>query len=100
RAHAHHVCLGARVPASTAFACEGLAHVVPHVLGVDEHAVEVEDDDLYWVRGRVQPGITLSRSMSRADVMPARPSVRSKSARRLRIPSRTPVSPPAARPYT
>jgi hypothetical protein len=32
------------VPAATALADERLAHLVPDLLAVDEHAVEVEDD--------------------------------------------------------
>ena len=96
RAHAHHVRLRALVPAPAALARELLAHLVPHVLGVDEHAVEVEDDRL----DRAQARVTLSRPMSRTDATPARPIVRSKSARRLRMTSRTPSSPPAASPHT
>src|SRR6185437_6424898 len=44
RAHAHHVPLRARVPAAAALLRERLPHVVPHLLGVDQDAVEVEDD--------------------------------------------------------
>ena len=44
--------------------------------------------------------VTESRLMSRVEATPASPSVRSKSARRLRITSRTPSSPPAASPHT
>ena len=46
RAHPHHVGLRPLVPASAALAGELLAHLVPDVLGVDEHAVEVEDHRL------------------------------------------------------
>ena len=51
RAHAHHVRLRLRVPAPAALARELLAYVVPHVLGVDEHPVEVEDDGLDHLGG-------------------------------------------------
>ena len=44
RAHAHHRRLRALVPAAAALADELLAHVVPDLLGVDDHAVEIEDD--------------------------------------------------------
>ena len=43
RAHAHHLPLGALVPAPAAFSCELFAGRVPDVLGVDENAVQVED---------------------------------------------------------
>src|SRR5581483_11718683 len=43
-AHSHHVALRAGMPASAALMCKLLAHVVPHLLGVDQHAVHVEDD--------------------------------------------------------
>jgi hypothetical protein len=32
------------VPAAASLAREGLAHLVPDLLGVDEEAVEIEDD--------------------------------------------------------
>ena len=44
-----------RVPAAAALVRELLAHLVPDLLGVDEHAVEVEDDGVDhsgWYRGR------------------------------------------------
>ena len=44
RAHAHHVRLSSLVPGAAALAGELLANLVPDVLRVDEHAVEVEDD--------------------------------------------------------
>ena len=44
RAHAHHVRLRAVVPAAATLVRERFAHLVPDVLGVHEHAVEVEDD--------------------------------------------------------
>ena len=44
RAHAHHLPLGAFVPAATALPRELFAGRVPNVLGVDEDAVQVEDD--------------------------------------------------------
>jgi hypothetical protein len=34
------------VPATASFVCQLLAHLVPHVLGVEHDAVEVEDDGL------------------------------------------------------
>ena len=43
-AHPHHVRLRAVVPAATALADQTLAHLVPDLLGVEEQAVEVEDD--------------------------------------------------------
>ena len=46
RAHAHHVPLRALVPAAAALAGELLAYLVPDLLGVEKHAVEVEDDGL------------------------------------------------------
>ena len=45
------------LPAAAALARQLLAHLVPDVLGVDEHAVEVEDDRLDLGQARV----TLSR---------------------------------------
>ena len=44
RAHPHHVPLGALVPVAAALVRELFAHLVPDLLGVDEHPVEVEDD--------------------------------------------------------
>ena len=44
RAHPHHVPLRAVVPVPAALRRELLAHAVPDLLGVDEHAVHVEDD--------------------------------------------------------
>src|SRR5947199_123069 len=44
RAHAHHVPLGVRVPAAAALAHQLRAHGVPDLLGVEQDAVEVEDD--------------------------------------------------------
>ena len=46
RAHPHHVPLRAVVPAPASLPGELLAHLVPHLLGVDEHPVHVEDDRL------------------------------------------------------
>ncbi len=46
RAHPHHRGLRAVVPATAALAHQLLAHVVPHLLAVDDHTVEVEDDRL------------------------------------------------------
>ncbi len=43
---------------------------------------------------------TASRPISETEVQPARPIVRSKSAARFWMTSRTPVRPPIARPYT
>ena len=54
------------MPASAALARELLSHLVPHVLGVDEHAVEVEDDRL----DRAQTRVTLSGPMSRTEADP------------------------------
>jgi hypothetical protein len=34
------------VPATAALAGDRLAHLVPHLLGVEQEAVEVEDDGL------------------------------------------------------
>ena len=45
-AHAHHVPLGVLVPAAAALLGELLAGLVPHLLGVEQDAVEVEDDRL------------------------------------------------------
>ena len=45
-AHSHHVRLGALVPVAAALARELLADFVPELLGVDQHAVQVEDDGL------------------------------------------------------
>src|SRR5205814_9647414 len=44
RAHAHHRPLHLVVVAAAALAHESLAHLVPDLLRLDEHAVEVEDD--------------------------------------------------------
>src|SRR5437016_7241908 len=44
RAHPHHVRLRLRAPATTAFARETLAHLVPQFLAVDDDPVEVEHD--------------------------------------------------------
>ena len=46
------------MPAPAALADERLAHLVPDLLGVDDHAVEVEDDggDHAAVVGAVEPG--------------------------------------------
>jgi hypothetical protein len=46
RAHAHHVPLGALVPAAAALFGELLAGLVPDLLGVEQEAVQVEDDAL------------------------------------------------------
>ena len=46
RAHPHHRRLRALVPAAAALLRQLLAHVVPDLLRVDDHAVEVEDDGL------------------------------------------------------
>ena len=45
-AHTHHVRLRAVVPAGAPLADEPLAHLVPDLLGVEQQAVEVEDDGL------------------------------------------------------
>jgi hypothetical protein len=95
-ASASHVRLSPVVPTTSALPRQLLAHLVPHVLRVDDDAVEVEDDRLDSAQTRV----TLSRPMSRAAETPASPIVRSKSARKLRMTSRTPSSPPAASPHT
>ena len=57
RAHAGHVRLRLVAPAAAALARKPLAHLVPDVVGVDEDAVEVEDDRLDLGQARV----TLSR---------------------------------------
>ena len=44
RAHAHHGPLRPGVPAPAALVRQVLAHVVPHLLGVDQQAVHIEDD--------------------------------------------------------
>ena len=44
RAHPHHVRLCLVVPAPVALARELLSNLAPHVLRVDQHAVQVEDD--------------------------------------------------------
>jgi hypothetical protein len=44
RAHAHHRPLDLVVIASVALADVRLAHRVPHLLGLDQHTVHVEDD--------------------------------------------------------
>ena len=44
RAHAHHRALDLRVVAAAALADVRLAHRVPDFLGLDQHAVHVEDD--------------------------------------------------------
>jgi hypothetical protein len=46
RAHAHHRPLRRLVVAGAALAGEGLPDLVPDLLRLDEHAVEVEDDGL------------------------------------------------------
>src|SRR5262249_40596360 len=96
RAHAHHVRLRAVEPAAAPFSRDVLFHLGPDVLGVEEHTVEVEDDGVDGAHARV----TASRSTAAADASPARPNVRSKSALVFRMTSRTPSSPPTARPHT
>jgi len=44
RAHAHHFCLRAFVPPAASLTRESLAHFVPDLLGVEQKAVEIEDD--------------------------------------------------------
>jgi hypothetical protein len=46
RAHPHHRPLRLGVVAAAALADVGLAHLVPELLRLDDHAVEVEDDGL------------------------------------------------------
>ena len=46
RAHAHHVLLRLVVPAAAALLGELLAGLVPDLLGVEQQAVEIEDDRL------------------------------------------------------
>jgi hypothetical protein len=46
RAHAHHVRLRALVPPAVTLARKTLAHLVPQLLRVEQHAVEIEDDGL------------------------------------------------------
>ena len=43
RAHAHHVGRRTLVPGATALPHEVLARRVPDLLGLDQHAVEIED---------------------------------------------------------
>jgi hypothetical protein len=52
RAHSHHRRLRARVPTAATLVDERLAHLVPHLLGLEQDAVEVEDDCLDGHAGR------------------------------------------------
>ncbi len=66
RAHAHHRLLGLRRVPAAPLVGQLLAHLVPQVLGVDEHAVHVEDDGFDRSGGGHEPDRTGIRAACRA----------------------------------
>ena len=74
RAHPHHVRLRALGPAAAELTGERLAHLVPQLLGVEQQAVEVEDDGVgqtgrYPSRtvGERRSGLAAFRALDLAD---------------------------------
>src|SRR5207302_537390 len=109
RAHAHPVPLRALAPAAAALARELLADLVPELLGVEEDAVEVEDDGLdhtatkplsRWTRGRAgAPGSAETTSPTKSVWSPTACAARVSQQSQPSAPSRT-GGPGPARPST